>query len=82
MAIEWCALVDGVKMFPKLPVYLRTHHAAWTRNQRVCEAVAKARPGEEVLSQINEETRRKLLESVATSAAAVTSPAVPPVAPY
>jgi hypothetical protein len=28
MAIEWCALVDGIKVFPKLPVYLRTHHAA------------------------------------------------------
>lgn len=45
-------------MPPKLQVYLRTHHAAWTRNQRVREAVAKASPGEEALAQINEENRQ------------------------
>jgi hypothetical protein len=52
------ALVGGVKVPPKLQVYLRTHHAAWTRNQRVREAVAKASPGEEALAQINEENRQ------------------------
>ena len=49
MAVNWCQHVDGVTIFPKLPVYLRTHHTAWTRNQRVKEAVRKAAPGEAVL---------------------------------
>ena len=39
MALDWCAKVDGVNIFPKLPVYLRTHHARWQRNERVRRAV-------------------------------------------
>ena len=42
LAIEWCRYVDGVNIFPKLPVYLRQHHAAWERNQRIKDAVQKA----------------------------------------
>ena len=45
MAIEWCKKVDGVDIFPKLPVYLRTHYSKWQRNQRVCDAVANTAPG-------------------------------------
>jgi hypothetical protein len=29
MAIEWCKEVDAVNIFPKLPVYLRTHYSKW-----------------------------------------------------
>jgi hypothetical protein len=43
MALKWSAHVGGIQIFPKLPVYLRTHHAAWLRNQRVREAVKTAR---------------------------------------
>jgi len=46
MAIAWCNEVDGRTIFPKLPVYLRTHHTAWLRNQRVRDAVEKASTGE------------------------------------
>ena len=53
--------MDGITIFPKLPVYLRTHHTAWTRNQRVKEAVRKAAPGEAVLTRLNEKTRQELL---------------------
>jgi hypothetical protein len=35
MALEWCKLVDGVTMFPKLPVYLRVYHSTWLRNSRI-----------------------------------------------
>jgi len=61
MAVNWCQHVDGVTIFPKLPVYLRTHHTAWTRNQRVKEAVRKAAPGEAVLARLNEKTQQELL---------------------
>jgi hypothetical protein len=53
MAIEWCKKVDGINIFPKLPVYLRTHYTKWKRNQRVRDAVAKAALGEARLREIN-----------------------------
>ena len=53
MAIEWCKEVDAVNIFPKLPVYLRTHYSKWQRNQRVRDAVAKAAPGEARLRELN-----------------------------
>ena len=34
MVLDWCQKVNGVTIFPKLPVYLRTHHAAWQRSHR------------------------------------------------
>jgi hypothetical protein len=79
MALDWCAKVDGIDIFPKLPVYLRTHHARWQRNERVRVAVETAAPGEVVLARINEETALALLGS--TLAAAAPSTAVAPAAP-
>jgi len=32
MAREWCRHVDGSKIFPTLPVYLRTHHESYLLN--------------------------------------------------
>ena len=29
MTLDWFQKVNGVTAFPKLPVYLRTHYAAW-----------------------------------------------------
>ena len=56
MAIEWCRHVDGVDVWPKLPVYLRTHHTTWLRNQRVKDAVTNAASGEEKLKKLNADT--------------------------
>jgi hypothetical protein len=53
MAIEWCKKVDGINIFPKLPVYLCTHYTKWQQNQRVRDAVAKAATGEARLREIN-----------------------------
>jgi len=53
MTIEWCKKVDGINIFPKLPVYLHTHYNKWQLNQRVRDAVAKAAPGEVRLREIN-----------------------------
>ena len=56
MAIDWCSSVNGVDVFPKLPVYLRTFHHQWLRNQRVRVAVEKAASGEAKLQALNAET--------------------------
>jgi hypothetical protein len=53
MGIEWCKEVDAVNIFPKLPVYLRTHYSKWQQNQRVHDAVVKAAPGEARLRELN-----------------------------
>jgi hypothetical protein len=53
MAIKWCKEVDAVNIFPKLPVCLQTRYSKWQRNQRVCDAVAKAAPGEARLRELN-----------------------------
>ena len=34
-----CDDVDGVTIFPKLPVFLRTHATEWQKNRRVRDAV-------------------------------------------
>ena len=39
MTKQWCAHVDGVHVFPKLPVYLRTWYTKWLHNQRIRTAV-------------------------------------------
>jgi hypothetical protein len=45
--------VDAINIFPKLPVYLRTHYSKWQRNQRVCDAVVKAALGEARLCELH-----------------------------
>ena len=56
MAIKWCEMVDGVHIWPKLPVYLRTYHRRFRQNQRVRDAVRKAKTGEEKLKALNQDT--------------------------
>ena len=53
-AIEWCKYVDGVKIFPKLPVHIRIHCDEFERNQRVRNCVERAREGQEVLEELND----------------------------
>jgi hypothetical protein len=57
MAIAWCAHVKPSEgIFPKLPVYLRLHHAAYERNVRVRNAVIAAADARAVLEQLNRAT--------------------------
>ena len=56
MAIAWVKYVDGATIFPKLPVYLRTYHKSWQRNQRVRDAVKAAAPGADLLKKLNAAT--------------------------
>ena len=53
MALEWCDHVDGVKVFPELPVYLRTWYNKWQHNQEVREAVGRCVSGRGRLREIN-----------------------------
>ena len=53
MALEWCDHVDGVKVFPKLPVYLRTWYNKWQHNQQVRETVGRCVSGRGRLREIN-----------------------------
>ena len=61
MALEWCEHVDGATVFPKLPVYLRTHHEAWKKNQQVKDAVERKKADMAALETINAETEADLM---------------------
>mmetsp|Transcript_5457 Transcript_5457/g.16252 ORF Transcript_5457/g.16252 Transcript_5457/m.16252 type:complete len:505 (-) Transcript_5457:157-1671(-) len=56
MAVAWCKHVNGHTIFPKLPVYLRLHYTAYTRNQRVRSALASVELGAARLTRVNEIT--------------------------
>ena len=53
MAQEWCKYVDGINIFPKLPVYLRNYYKTWERNRRKKDAVEGAKDGVTKLNELN-----------------------------
>ena len=61
MAIDWCEKVDGIDVWPKLPVYLRTYHRRFLRNQRVKDAVIKAKEQAAELKTLNQQTSQGLV---------------------
>ena len=71
MALKWCEFVDGVTIFPKLPVYLRTYHSTWQRNQRIKDALAKASTGIARLKALN----AAMMPTATDTAPAAASPA-------
>jgi hypothetical protein len=77
MSIEWCKHVDGVAVFPKLPVYLRQHHTAWLRNARTRDMVKAAAPGLAALQKVlGADVAMVVAPPPAESS--TTSPATPP----
>ena len=56
-AIEWCKLVNGVDIFPKLPVHIRIHRESFQRNQRIKNCIEFARSGQEKLNELNDALR-------------------------
>ena len=52
MALDWCDHIDGICIFPKLPVYLRMHEAQYKRNQRAADATRRARQGIDSLNAL------------------------------
>lgn len=53
-AVAWCKFVDGVTIFPKLPVHLRTYREKFQRNERVRQSVENAQDGTAKLAELNE----------------------------
>ncbi len=66
MAISWCDDVDGVDIFLKLPVYLRTYYTVWERNRRIRDAE---------LASVNSTAETALFEMVSTQHSESTSAA-------
>ena len=79
LAIWWCNHVNGVNIFPKLPVHFRMHLKQWLKNKRVENNIKAAKPGEEKIKEINEilspfyskESQTATATSVSTSAATI-----------
>ena len=64
MAIEWTQHVDGINIFPKLPVHIRTQREQFDRNQRIRDAVRRAMPGIQKLNELNVALRHNLDSSI------------------
>ena len=77
MALDWVKKVDGVDVFPKLPVYLRTYYATWTRNQAAKNAVEQAKPATALLQQVIEKTRHKHSDEQEEGGSGQPAPAAP-----
>ena len=77
MAITWCDHCDGIEIFPKLPVYLRTYHKKFESNARVRDAVQRAERGHRALEALNKATLATATAAAAAAATAAATPAVP-----
>jgi hypothetical protein len=79
MAIDWCKSVDGINIFPKLPVHLRTYRNDFIRNSAIKEAQQDVAHGERVLAAINARTLQLALkfQQSLTHAAAPGTPSTP-----
>ena len=61
MSVKWCQKVDGIHIFPKLPVHLRKYHAEYLRNNRIKDVVKNAASGEAKLQEINDATQKDFM---------------------
>lgn len=78
-AVEWCSRVDGVNIYPKLPVHIRTYRERWERNQRVRDAVKRAKTGSEKLKELNSVLTPRFEEQVnVTQQVAIPAQPLPP----
>ena len=69
MTFEWLKHVDGINIFPTLPVYLRTHYAAHEKCLRVDNAVRAAATGQQRLRELNTQLSPWPEDSAVTHAA-------------
>ena len=54
MALEWCNHIDGIAIFPKLPVHIRVYRKKWEKNRSVAKCVREAKSGSDKLRELNE----------------------------
>ena len=77
-SIAWCKLVDGIRVFPKLPVHIRSHKEAFERKQCVRNCVKRAECGQKLLDELNKATKPKLSENAEAVKCAEAMPAIHP----
>ena len=53
LSIWWCNHVDGINIFPKLPVHFRMHLKKWLKGNRIENTMKSAKKGVEKLKEIN-----------------------------
>lgn len=73
MSIEWAKHVDGIHIFPKLPVHIRIHREEWQRNQRIRDALEKNKAGISNLRKLNAATSTHTNTSDSTAASNATA---------
>ena len=73
MAVKWCEIVDGIHIFPKLPVHLRKYHTEYLRNNRIKDVVRSVACGEAKLQEINDATQKEFMESHSSISAPIIS---------
>ena len=61
MAVDWCQHVDGVNIFPTLPVYLRMYHEHFLRGRRAEDACTHMQDEKAALEKLN---KRSLGEAI------------------
>ena len=52
-SVEWCQFVDGVDIFPKLPVHIRNYRDKFKRNYRF-SSLGKCKSDSEMLAKLND----------------------------
>jgi hypothetical protein len=55
MALEWCKFVNGKRLSPNVPVYLRAYLDIYSCKGRVQDAVAGMKSNTELLEHLNKE---------------------------
>lgn len=92
IALWWIQKVNGVDIFPKLPVHIRVWRKKWQKKNRVKDFVSRAKTGAEKLKELNRilapspqalppivETQQTATTSVATDS--IPAIAAPPMMP-
>ena len=54
MAVEWCRHIDGINIFPTLPVYLRIYHEHFLRGRRAEDACRDMQDETAALEKLNQ----------------------------
>jgi hypothetical protein len=67
MALSWCQYVDGIDIFPKLPVYLRSYYPTMEANLFIKDFSKSFAQQESILSEVMEQTSTLIMDSSSSS---------------
>ena len=74
MSLEWCNHIDGMTIFPKLPIHIRVYRKKWERNRSVAKCVREAKSGSDKLRELNDAIQPAELEQQAPYPAGIEQP--------